>query len=156
MAQAAGPDVSMRPLARPAVQTVQVTNPSQAGLEQWLRGFRAQALEAGISGQTYDAALAGVTYQPEVIRRDRNQAEFTKTVWDYLDTAVSDLRVSNGKSALAKWDKTLSAIDPGVEASLYGHTDFMAADDSIGGLLVATRFSLNQHGLVAANLFQHA
>ena len=45
-----------------------------------------------------------------IIKRGRNQAEFTKAIWDYLDTAVSDLRIANGRKALDKWDETLNAI----------------------------------------------
>ena len=55
--------------------------------------------------------MADVTYAPKVVQRDRNQSEFTKTIWDYLDTAVSDLRVSNGKAALKRQAKALTAIE---------------------------------------------
>ena len=56
-------------------------------------------------------ALDGVTYDPEVIKRDRNQSEFTKTVWEYLATAVSDARVANGRNALARTGGTLDRIE---------------------------------------------
>jgi len=84
---------------------------STEGLRDWVQGFRSTAMERGIRGDLYDSALSGVTYDAEVVRRDRNQAEFTKTIWDYLDTAASDLRVTNGKAALAKWDAELTAIE---------------------------------------------
>ena len=32
----------------------------------------------------------GIDYNTDVIQRDRNQSEFTKQIWDYLDSAVSD------------------------------------------------------------------
>ncbi len=84
---------------------------TQAGLQDWVKSFRARALEAGIAADVFDATMEGVTYDTEVIRRDRNQSEFTKTVWDYLDTAVSDLRVQNGRDALQKRDATLTQIE---------------------------------------------
>ncbi|MGC1506123.1 MAG: lytic murein transglycosylase [Sulfitobacter sp.] len=74
-------------------------------------GLRTRALAQGIKAATFDAALSRVTYDPDIIRRDRNQAEFTKTIWDYLDTAVSDLRIENGRQALRKWDDTLNRIE---------------------------------------------
>ena len=40
-------------------------------------------------------------FLPAVVERDRKQDEFTKTIWDYLDSAVSDERIANGKAALA-------------------------------------------------------
>ena len=84
---------------------------SNEGLKIWIDGFRPQALAAGITPQTYDSTMSGVTYAPKVVQRDRNQSEFTKTIWDYLDTAVSDLRVSNGKAALGKQRTALSEIE---------------------------------------------
>lgn len=88
-----------------------VVERSNAGLRDWISAFKPKALEAGISAATYDAAMAGVNFAPEVVRRDRNQSEFTKTIWDYLGTAVSDLRISNGKAALKRQQKALEAIE---------------------------------------------
>lgn len=122
-ALAAGPDSSLRPAQRAeqaAVQAEPSPGASQAGLERWLTEFRPRAIEAGITTATLDRALADVFYDEGIIRRDRNQAEFTKTIWDYLDTAVSDLRIANGRAALAKWDETLTRIEEsyGVEKEI--------------------------------------
>ncbi|MFC0269320.1 lytic murein transglycosylase [Kushneria aurantia] len=68
---------------------------------QWLDEFRAYARGQGIETATLDRALAGVTYQPRIIELDRYQPEFTRAIWDYLDSAVSDTRVSNGRERLA-------------------------------------------------------
>tara|TARA_R110002049_G_scaffold44333_5_gene130140 strand:- start:197819 stop:199126 length:1308 start_codon:yes stop_codon:yes gene_type:complete len=88
-----------------------------AGLRDWIAAFRPRAQDHGITAEVFDRALAGVRYDPEVIRRDRNQSEFTKTIWDYLDTATSELRIQNGQKALAQWQRTLQSIeaDYGVE-----------------------------------------
>ena len=112
-------EASLRPLARGEGKTTGgITIPTRppkkgtdAGLKAWIRDFKPRALEAGITAKVFDTALTGVTYDEQVIRRDRNQSEFTKTIWNYLDTAVSDLRVENGRKALAKWDNTLSKIE---------------------------------------------
>jgi lytic murein transglycosylase len=84
---------------------------TDAGLQTWITGFRARALAAGISADVFDAALKNVRYSEEVLRRDRNQSEFTKTIWEYLTTATSDLRISNGKKALAKQGAALEQIE---------------------------------------------
>jgi membrane-bound lytic murein transglycosylase B len=81
------------------------------GLQNWLAAFRARAAAAGISDQVMDQALTGLSYDADVIRRDRNQSEFTKTIWDYLDTATSDERVRNGKAALEKHRAVLDLIE---------------------------------------------
>ncbi|MGQ0565838.1 MAG: lytic murein transglycosylase [Gemmobacter sp.] len=91
-----------------------------AGLQRWLAGFRDRALAAGIAPATLETALAGVRHDPDALRRDRNQAEFTKTIWDYLDTAVSGERVANGKAALARHAAVLDRIEAryGVEKEI--------------------------------------
>ena len=118
--QAAAPGESLRPLLRDA-QLVQLAAPvaaaqevetgDDAGLSDWVLSFRPRALAEGIDPDIFDRALDTVSYDPEVIRRDRNQSEFTKTIWDYLDTATSDLRVQNGQKALAQWQRTLDEIE---------------------------------------------
>lgn len=90
------------------------------GLRLWAEGFRARAAAAGIPAATLDAGLADLTYDPRIIERDRNQAEFTKAIWDYLDTAVSEDRVANGKRALAAHAGTFAQIEAryGVEKEI--------------------------------------
>lgn len=90
------------------------------GLQRWLAGFRIRAAAAGISDAVMDQALVGLSYDADVVRRDRNQSEFTKTIWDYLDTAASDARVENGKAALTQHARTLQAIEDryGVEKEI--------------------------------------
>ena len=112
-------ETSLRPIARSAFEkteaalspTVLPQKATDAGLNAWISDFRIRALEQGITAATFDLALRDVTYDEQVIKRDRNQSEFTKTVWDYLDTAVSDLRIENGRNALAKWEGTLTKIE---------------------------------------------
>lgn len=82
-----------------------------AGLNQWIAGFRARAQAAGISDGTFDRAFAAVVYNPEVIRRSENQAEFKKSLWEYLETATSDKRVATGRAMLAQYAGVLSQIE---------------------------------------------
>jgi len=91
-----------------AAQDVELTD---AGLQSWIKEFKPQAVAAGIDATLYDRAMAAVIFAPKVVERDRNQSEFTKTIWDYLGTAVSDLRISNGKAALARQQETLDAVE---------------------------------------------
>ncbi|WP_343069887.1 lytic murein transglycosylase [Jannaschia sp. Os4] len=86
----------------------------------WRAGFRARALAEGISPATFDRALDGVTPDPEVIRRDRSQNEFTKTLWAYLTTAVSDARLANGRRAFARHADMLARVEreTGVDAAI--------------------------------------
>lgn len=106
----------LRPQLRPQTATrasppvVQKTA-KDTGFQQWIRQFRSSAMAQGISGSTFERAFEGVHYDPDVIRRDRNQSEFTKTIWDYLDSAASASRVQNGKTAVHEHARTLEAIE---------------------------------------------
>lgn len=84
---------------------------SQTGLDQWVETFRPRALAAGIAPDTFDRAFRGLRYNAEVIEKDRNQAEFTRTIWDYLDRAVSDLRVENGQTAIRDHRRLLERLE---------------------------------------------
>ena len=99
----------LRPDTKSAIQPTLAA--SNAGLQNWISSFRARALSAGINSRTFDRAFQGVQYDAKVIERDRNQSEFTKTIWEYLDTAASDARVSNGKEALSRQRDVLEAIE---------------------------------------------
>jgi len=95
-----------------AAAMTEATEPgSDAGLQGWIAAFRGRALGKGISEATFDRAFADVAYDPDIVRRDRNQSEFTKTIWEYLDTAVSDSRVENGQKALARHGAVLNRIE---------------------------------------------
>ena len=103
-----------------AAQTPTEAPRSEAGLRDWINTFRPKALEAGISAEIFDRAMADVSYAPKVVERDRNQSEFTKTIWDYLGTAVSDQRINNGQTAQKRERKALEAIEAryGVPAAI--------------------------------------
>ncbi len=92
----------------PAPQGETVANPA---FDRWLRGFRSRALSKGISARVFDAAFAHAGFMPKVIKRDRNQSEFTLSVGDYLGRAASDSRVTNGRANAAKHATTLAAIE---------------------------------------------
>jgi membrane-bound lytic murein transglycosylase B len=84
---------------------------TQSGFDLWIEAFRPRALANGVSVATFDKAFLGANYSAEVITKDQNQSEFTKTIWDYLDTAVSADRVENGQKALRQNGKLLDRIE---------------------------------------------
>ena len=84
---------------------------SQAGFGGWVQGFRSRAEQQGITTATLDKAFQGVQFDADVIKWDRNQSEFSKTIWQYLSSAASDRRISTGKSVLADHPATLDAIE---------------------------------------------
>jgi len=127
-ARATAPAVTAgaRPEARPATRsTAEVPVRAAAaadnpGFERWLRDFRGRALAQGISARVFDEATRGIRYDASIVARDRNQSEFTRPIWEYLASAVSDSRVRNGREALARHRDTLRRIEQryGVEAEV--------------------------------------
>jgi len=101
-----------------------------AGWDAWVAGFRARAAASGISAATLDAAFRNAGFLPEVIERDRNQTEFTRTLEDYLAIAASDERISLGRADLARYASTLAAIssrygvEPEVITAIWGLESF--------------------------------
>jgi lytic murein transglycosylase len=101
-----------------------------AGWDAWVAGFKTRAAGRGISQGTLDAAFRGAGFLPEVVERDRNQTEFTRTLEDYLNIAASDERVSLGRQKFAQYGSTLRAIESryGVEghvvAAVWGLESF--------------------------------
>ncbi len=99
--------------ASPEIQPLQT-------FAQWQAGFRQQALQAGITPATFDRAFIGITPDMDVIKADRSQPEFTRPVWEYLEGALSPLRVRNGKKLLDQHAILLSQLEQryGVDRSV--------------------------------------
>lgn len=98
--------------------TVQPASPAPAGsaiappvpgadehsqqFSRWVEAFSSSAGAAGIDAATLHSAFDNVRWLPRVIELDRAQPEFTRTVWDYLDTALAPQRVARGQDQLAQ------------------------------------------------------
>ncbi len=82
-----------------------------AGYDAWVASFKSRALAKGITQSTLDRAFRGAGYLPEVIERDRNQTEFTRTLEDYLAIAASDDRIATGRQMLQQHKSLLNNIE---------------------------------------------
>ncbi|CAN1539513.1 MltB Membrane-bound lytic murein transglycosylase B [Paracoccaceae bacterium] len=104
-----------------------------AGWDSWVEGFKSRAAGRGISQATIDTAFRGAGFLPEVVEKDRNQTEFTRSLEDYLNIAASDERVTLGRKKFAQHASTLSAIEGryGVEghvvAAVWGLESFFGS-----------------------------
>lgn len=65
--------------------------------EVWKAQFRQIAIAQGIQPSVVDLALRGLLPDQKVLEMNQHQPEFSKPVWDYLGTAVSDKRVAMGQ-----------------------------------------------------------
>jgi lytic murein transglycosylase len=103
--------VLAQPPTRHALHGRQEISVMTGDVAGWIAAFRPRAEAAGISRATLDAALNGVALRPDVVEKDHNQTEFTRTIWDYLDKAVSADRIAAGQKALKKRGHLLDQIE---------------------------------------------
>jgi len=88
---------SMAPVADDVLVTVEMED----RLAEWLTGFRAEALAAGISAGTFNKAFQGITLDVKVLELNQKQPEFVRPIWGYLGSALSDKRKADGAAQLA-------------------------------------------------------
>jgi lytic murein transglycosylase len=98
----------------------------EQGFARWVAGFRASALAAGIDEATLRIAFDDVRYLPRVVELDRAQPEFTRTAWEYLDSAVSPQRVAQGQDKLLQLRSQTDAaaarygVPPAIVIAIWG------------------------------------
>ena len=105
----------------------------QQRFADWVMAFRATARAAGIDEETLRVAFADVHYLPRVVELDRAQPEFLRTVWGYLDSAVSPQRVARGQEKLLQFRVEADAaaarygVPPNIVVAIWG------AESNYGG-----------------------
>jgi len=94
----------------------------EPSFEDWLEGFRAEAAAAGVRADIIETAFAGVLLNQRVFELNDNQPEFSRSIWDYLDSAVSERRISDGRARLAENAALLDRVeaDFGVDKEIIG------------------------------------
>jgi membrane-bound lytic murein transglycosylase B len=76
----------------------------------WVVEFSTIARAAGIDEATLQIAFDNVRFVPRVIELDRAQPEFTRTVWDYLDSVLSTQRIARGEDKLLQLRPVVDAF----------------------------------------------
>ncbi|MEA3362809.1 MAG: lytic murein transglycosylase [Thermodesulfobacteriota bacterium] len=76
----------------------------------WLNNFKVEAQNSGIKPETVNRALNGVKPLDWIIKLDRAQPEFTKTLDEYLAGAVNSKRIKQGQRLLNENSDTLTRI----------------------------------------------
>lgn len=103
---------SPRPLLRPsAPEQIQKVSLGASGFNAWVQDFAKRAQRQGVSFEVVKSSLTGIRYDPDIIALDRNQAEFSKQLWEYLDSAVSSNRINTGRSMLSRHSAALDKIE---------------------------------------------
>ena len=88
----------------------QISLQKENAFKQWVSNFKKDAVSNGITTSTFDTAFENVQLNSRVIKADNKQAEFSREIWDYLDTATSPKRIANGKENLSDYLNLLREI----------------------------------------------
>jgi len=68
--------------------------------ERWMEGFKQEAAAQGVSRQAIAAALDGVTFDPNIIRRDSGQGVFQQSFLQFAGRMTAAGRYQNGLKQL--------------------------------------------------------
>jgi lytic murein transglycosylase len=98
------------PLALPFILLASAAS-AQSGFQSCLSGLRSAAAAKGVSGATFDRAMAGVEPDMKIIEAMNNQPEFKTPIWDYLGTLVDDEKVAEGRSMLRQYASIFAAAE---------------------------------------------
>lgn len=79
--------------------------------DEWRTLLRSDAIAAGIDPALFDRAFAGIEPNPDVLKADSSQPEFTRPVWEYLDGAVAQTRINRGRVLMLQQRGDLSRIE---------------------------------------------
>jgi lytic murein transglycosylase len=107
-----------------------------AGFEAWVGRFKTAAAAQGISAATANAALAGVTYDPNVIRLDRSQRSFKLSFEQFYARRVSASLLNRGRERMRTHRATLDRIEqrfgvpPQILVAIWGLETNYGADSS--------------------------
>jgi len=107
-----------------------------AGFNAWLARFKARASAEGISPAAISSGLAGVTYDPTVVRLDRSQRSFKLSFEEFYARRVGAGLMRRGQSLMRTHHATLARIEqrfgvpPPILIAIWGLETNYGADSS--------------------------
>jgi len=102
----------MRVLLMAAMFIFVVASPvfGDSNFDAWVKGFKAEAIEQGISSSLIDQAFEEVVPIPRVLELDRKQPESRMTFVEYRKSIVSQKRIQRGREMMAQHRDLLNKI----------------------------------------------
>ena len=112
--------IQVKPTPAPVIKPTPVAKPSYNSFSDWKSDFSMRAISTGHDAATIRRLLDSAYLNQQVISLDSGQPEFSKMPWEYVDSAVSDGRVSTGKRKFAEQLSFLSQLQSqyGVNAEI--------------------------------------
>jgi len=106
------------------------------GFNAWLAGFKARASAEGIAAAAISSGLAGVTYDPTVVRLDRSQRSFKLSFEEFYARRVGGALIRRGQALMRTHRATLERIEqrfgapPEILITIWGLETNYGADSS--------------------------
>jgi len=102
----------MRLLFLAGMFTLVVASPllGAENFDEWVKGFKVEAIEQGISSSLVDKAFQGVAPISRVLELDRKQPESTMTFREYRKSIVSPQRIARGRKMMAQHRDLLQEV----------------------------------------------
>jgi lytic murein transglycosylase len=79
--------------------------------ERWLEDFKREAVSKGVSRAVADSALAGVTFDPGIVNRDRGQGVFQQSFTQFAGRMADGYRIGTGGAKLKAHAATLARAE---------------------------------------------
>ncbi len=87
------------------IQSIKLT------VDEWKQSFKQDVLQEGIKPSVFEDAMKQFTPDPDVIKLDISQPEFTRNIWDYIDNATSSKRLKKGRALLKLYQPLFDEIE---------------------------------------------
>jgi lytic murein transglycosylase len=94
-----------------AVPALAASCQKEGSFDAWLRGFRAEAADSGISERAIADGLAGVRFDAAIVKKDRAQGVFTQDFLTFSDRMVNGSRLKSGAANIAKYKNVFARIE---------------------------------------------
>ena len=101
----------------------------------WVANFRPRALARGISEQTYDRVMGGLTPDTTVFAQLNAQPEFTELMWQYINRRCSDWRVITGKVRAREYADLLARVEKDYGVDRYIILGLWGMESSFGDVI---------------------
>ncbi|ACL59706.1 lytic murein transglycosylase [Methylobacterium nodulans] len=108
--------------AAPPDTATAVSPDEQAAFDRCKQDLAAEARARGVAQAVVASSLQDLSPDPQVLTASRQQAEFEKPLWDYIDAAVTETAIVDGRAKLGEWEPVLAAIE-----TAYGVDRFVLA-----------------------------
>ena len=93
------------------LMTASAIREAAANFDSCVASMWPDAARRNISQENFQRFTAGLTPDLRIMDLLDSQPEFTKSIWDYLDILVNDVRLAKGREVLAKYKAQFDATE---------------------------------------------